>query len=103
MLFVETTIFTRQLPNYLEDEEYQELQEFLMEKPDAGKIIQNTGGLRKLRWAANSHGKRGGVRIIYYWQKTDDQIYLMTIYAKNEAADLSVKEKKALKQILEDW
>ncbi len=102
MIFIETTIFTKQLPNYFEDDEYRELQKFLMEKPDAGKIIQGSGGLRKLRWAANNHGKRGGARIIYYWQKTEDQIYLMTLYAKNEASDLSAKEKKALKQILED-
>jgi mRNA-degrading endonuclease RelE of RelBE toxin-antitoxin system len=103
MLFIETLLFTKQVTAYLSDDKYRELQSFLMEKPDAGDLIQGTGGLRKLRWGAGSKGKRGGVRIIYYWQMPDDQIYLMTLYAKNEMADLSAKEKKALKQIVEGW
>ena len=102
MIFVETALFTRLVDDYLNDDEYRKLQDFLLKKPDAGKIISGTGGLRKLRWAANNHGKRGGVRIIYYWNVAD-HIYLMTLYAKNEASDLSAREKKALKQMLEDW
>jgi hypothetical protein len=87
----------------LDDDEYQELQEFLMEQPDAGDLIQGTGGLCKLRWSSGTKGKRGGVRVIYYWQISKDQIYFFTLYAKNEMADLSAKEKKALKLMLEDW
>jgi hypothetical protein len=103
MIFIETTLFTKQLNSYLTDEQYRNLQGFLLEQPDAGKTIQGTGGLRKLRWSANSHGKRGGVRIIYYWKVSEEHIYLMALYAKNEVSDLSAKEKKALKQMLEDW
>lgn len=69
MIFVETLLFTKQLADYLLDDEYRELQESLLEKPDAGDIIQGTGGLRKLRWNRGNKGKRSGTRIIYYWKK----------------------------------
>jgi mRNA-degrading endonuclease RelE of RelBE toxin-antitoxin system len=103
MIFIETILFTKLVAEYLSDDEYRELQVFLMDHPDVGKLIQGTGGLRKLRWNSGNKGKRGGVRIIYYWQVAVDQIYLMTLYAKNEVSDLTTKEKKALKQILERW
>jgi mRNA-degrading endonuclease RelE of RelBE toxin-antitoxin system len=103
MIFIETQIFTKQISAYLSDDDYSELQNFLSGAPDAGDLIQGTGGLRKLRWKSGGKGKRGGVRIIYYWQVAKDQIYLMTLYAKNEMADLSAKEKKLLKQMVERW
>ncbi|MCC2666853.1 MAG: hypothetical protein K0R24_1889 [Gammaproteobacteria bacterium] len=103
MIFIETLLFTKQLPDYLEDEDYRELQEFLIEQPDAGDLIQGTGGLRKLRWTLDNKGKRSGIRIIYYWQVSKNQIYFFTLYAKNEMSNLSAKEKKALKLMLEDW
>lgn len=103
MVFIETALFTKHLPDYLDDDEYSKLQGFLMEQPDAGNLIQGTSGLRKLRWSLDSRGKRGGVRVIYYWHIGDDQIYFFTLYAKNEMSDLSAKEKKALKQMLEGW
>ena len=103
MLFIETTVFTKELPGYFADEEYRQLQEFLIERPEAGAIIPGTNGLRKLRWSLNKQGKRGGVRVIYYWQLAADQIYLLTLYAKNEMSDLSPKEKKVLRQMVAGW
>ena len=103
MILIETTLFTKLLPDYLTDDQYSELQNHIIEKPDAGVVIQDTGGLRKLRWSLNSKGKRGGVRIIYYWQGSDDHIYLMTLYEKNEIENLSVREKRTLKKILAKW
>jgi hypothetical protein len=103
MVFIEALLFTRYLPDYLEDDEYRELQNFLMRQPDAGDLIQGTGGLRKLRWSLDNKGKRGGIRVIYYWHVGDDQIYFFTLFGKNETSDLSAKEKKALKQMLEGW
>lgn len=103
MIFIESILFTKYLDDYLEDEEYQVLQEFLIETPDAGVLIPGTGGLRKLRWSLENKGKRGGIRIIYYWQVSNEQIYFFTLYAKNEISDLTAKEKKALKQMLEGW
>jgi len=87
----------------LKDDEYRELQNYLIEQPEAGDLIQGTGGLRKLRWSLDKKGKRGGIRIIYYIKLADDQIYFFTLYAKNEVSDLSASEKKQLKSMLENW
>ena len=103
MLFVETRIFTRFLPDYLSDEEYKDFQAYLAVNPEAGDIMQRTGGLRKVRWKSKGKGKRSGVRIIYYFHATVDRIYLLTVYAKNEVTDLSPDECKALRKLVEEW
>ena len=103
MVFVEASVFSKSLSDYMSDHEYSGFQSYLIANPKAGDLIQGTGGLRKVRWAAKNKGKRGGVRIIYYWQASEEQIYLLTIYAKNEAEDLSADQKKALKQLVERW
>lgn len=71
--------------------------------PEAGDIIPGTGGFRKLRWAARRRGKgkRGGLRVIYYYLVADTQIWFMSVYDKDEAADLSGKEKRVLKAAIE--
>ena len=103
MIFVETSLFTKLLGDYMDDDEYKRFQGYLMENPEIGDIITGTGGLRKIRWSLDNKGKRGGIRIIYYWQASVDQLYLLTLYAKNEMADLSSNEKKALRQMIERW
>ncbi len=100
MIFIETSLFSRVLPEYLSDEEFRGLQGYLMERPDAGVIIQRSGGIRKLRWAAGGKGKSGGVRVIYYWFKADDQIVLLTLYGKSEKADLSAAELKQIVKLI---
>jgi hypothetical protein len=84
MVFIETTIFTKHVGRYLTDDEYLGLQMFLLERPDAGHIIRGTGGVRKLRWAVAGKGKSSGVRIIYYWHVSRDNIWMLTIYSKSE-------------------
>ena len=66
MVFIETSVFTRQVQELLTDEEYRQLQIVLLVHPDVGDLIQGSGGLRKMRWSAKGHGKRGGSRVIYY-------------------------------------
>jgi hypothetical protein len=102
--FIETPLFTQFLGGYLEDDEYQRLQLFLTLDPEAGDIIPGTGGCRKLRWAdrRRGKGKRGGLRVIYYHLVQDMQIWLLTLYDKDEAVDLSVKEKRLLKTAIEE-
>lgn len=102
MVFIETSLFSKYRSSYLNDEDYRSLQDYLIQQPAAGTLIQNTGGLRKLRWNMGNKGKRGGVRIIYYFELKKSHIYLMTLYSKNEMTDLSAKEKKLLKQLLEE-
>jgi hypothetical protein len=103
MEFVETPAFTRNVSGYLTDDEYARLQRWLAENPDAGALMPGTGGFRKLRWAHPERGKgrRGGLRIIYCLFLADQQIWLMTLYDKNEASDLTPPQKKALRTALE--
>lgn len=103
MVFIETSLFAKYRSNYLNDEAYREFQNFLMQQPEAGNVIQGTGGLRKLRWNFGNKGKRGGIRIVYYFEIKKNHIYLMTVYSKNEMVDLSAQEKKLLKQLLQAW
>ncbi len=103
MEFIETPAFTRRVRSYLNDDSYSELQNSLDANPDLGDLMPGTGGFRKIRWAdaRRSKGRRGGLRIIYYYFRSDHQIWLMTLYDKGEAADLTAKEKKALKAAIE--
>jgi hypothetical protein len=103
MEFIEAPAFTRYLSDYLDDDEYRALQKQLGLGPDVGDLIPGTGGFRKILWADKRRGKgrRGGLRVIYYHFAVDHQIWLMTLYGKSEAADLTPKEKKALKAAIE--
>ena len=84
MVFIETSLFTKLIGQYLTDEEYAGLQSFLMAHPAVGKVVPGSGGVRKMRWAGSGRGKRGGIRVIYYWKARDDEIWMLTIYGKNE-------------------
>jgi mRNA-degrading endonuclease RelE of RelBE toxin-antitoxin system len=103
ILFIESSLFTKQLSDYLSDDSYAELQAFLCRQPDAGNLIRGSGGLRKLRWRASGRGKRGGLRMIYYWRVDRDRIYCLTLYTKNEAEDLSASEIRMLHALVERW
>lgn len=102
MVIVETSIFTRRVLQLLADEEYRRLQAALVNRPQAGAIIRGSGGLRKVRWAGSGRGKRGGVRIIYYWAAEQAQLLMLFIFAKNERDDLSPDQLKILRTIVED-
>lgn len=98
MEIVETPIFTKKIKDFLSDDEYSELQRALMLNPKAGLVIPGCGGLRKLRWNLPKRGKRGGLRIIYYWYREDEAIYMVFIYAKSEQGDLTREQMKILKE-----
>jgi mRNA-degrading endonuclease RelE of RelBE toxin-antitoxin system len=101
MVIIETTIFTRQVQALLADEEYRHLQTVLVIRPDAGDLIPGSGSLRKVRWGAQGRGKRGGVRVIYYWAVQQNRILMVLMYAKNEQDDLSPDQLKVLKRLVE--
>ena len=102
-LFVEAPAFSRYREDYLDDEGFNELQQALAGNPEEGDLIPGTGGIRKLRWkdSRRGKGKRGGLRIIYYCFLSDEEIWLLTLYGKDEAADLSKDEKSQLRRALE--
>jgi hypothetical protein len=101
-LFVELPAFERNRSEYLTDEAFRGLQNEMLKEPEAGDVITGTGGLRKLRHGdvKRGKGKRGGLRIIYYWWEPKKQFWLFTIYDKDELNDLSPKEKAMLKTLL---
>jgi hypothetical protein len=101
-VFVELPAFARNCAAYLDDNSYLALQNLLMTHPDAGDLIPDAGGLRKIRFgdARRGKGKRGGLRVIYYWWLESFQFWLFTIYDKNEMTDLTPRERRALKAML---
>jgi hypothetical protein len=101
MVIIETPIFTKRLSGIMTEEEYRLLQMHLLNKPDAGKVIKGSGGLRKLRWSAKGHGKSGGIRIIYYWFVAQDKILLLFPFAKNKWTDLTSEQLQQLRKIIE--
>lgn len=103
LIFIETDIFTEDVKALLSDDEYAEFQSYLAENPLIGDVIQQTGGLRKVRWSAKGKGKRGGVRVIYYYVLPDSQIRLLLIYQKGKQDDLTPEQKKILRQLNERW
>ncbi len=99
VLFIETTLFTKLIYSYLTDEEYAALQYMLAIHPEIGDVVPGSGGVRKLRWGASGRGKRGGLRTIYYWKTHEDEIWLLTLYAKNEESTIPAH---VLKRIAEE-
>lgn len=99
MEFIETSIFTRLLYTYLTEDEYVGLQGFFVKYPEAGNIVSGSGGVRKLRWGLRGKGKRGGVRVVYYFKQQDDEIWLLTIYGKSDTENIPAH---ILKQIAEE-
>ena len=102
MLFVETPIFTSEIQSLLPDEFYRNLQGDLAIRPDAGNIITGSGGLRKIRFGLKGIGKRGGLRIIYYWDPPDT-IYMLFAYKKSEQEDLTKSQIKILNKLVQEY
>jgi len=102
MVIIETSIFTKQVQKLLSEDEYRELQYALVERPAMGQLIVGSGGLRKIRWRSQGRGKRGGVRIIYYWAVSSHQLLMLLIYPKSRQADLTAEQIRILKSIIEE-
>jgi hypothetical protein len=102
--FVELPPFQRVRQDYLTDDAYRQLQQELLAQPEAGDVIKGTGGLRKLRQpdSRRGKGKRGGLRVIYYWWLGGDQFWLFTVYDKDDADDLTPDQRQVLKQLLKN-
>lgn len=88
MKFIESPAFTNHVYDYLSEDEYHSLQIYLLQSPESGKVVPQSGGVRKLRWSVAGRGKSGGVRVIYYFKKQDDEIWLLTIYSKSEIENI---------------
>lgn len=103
MIFVETHAFTKQIKAIMSDEEYQALQKHLARHPEAGAVMEGTGGLRKIRVAHGGRGKSGGTRVIYYYFASASQIAMIFAYPKNVQGALTAEQKKMLRAVVENW
>jgi|SRR3990172_12493835 len=102
MVIKETSVFTRQVGDLLDHESYRLLQLRLVADPEAGQRIPGTGGLRKIRWQGSGRGKRGGVRVIYYWAARDAVVLMLLMYGKNDRDDLTAAQKKVLAALVRE-
>ena len=101
-VFVELPPFERFRADYLDDESFLRLQRLLMLNPEAGGLIPGSGGLRKLRFGdeLRGKGKRGGLRVIYYWWDAGGQFWLFTIYNKDEMSDLTKAQRETMREMI---
>lgn len=102
MIIVETRIFTRLICELLSDEEYRGLQLALVLRPNQGALIRGASGLRKVRWAKEGSGKRGGLRVFYYWDKRAERLYMIYVIEKARQADLTAAQAKELGGIVRE-
>jgi len=102
VIFIETSVFTSEIRRLLPDDRYKMLQTALMLRPEAGDLIHESGGLRKIRWSLPGQGKRGALRVIYYWDPPN-VIYMLLPYKKNEREDLTPEQLRVLRTLVKEW
>ena len=102
MRFVETPVFSKEVRDQLTDEEYRALQLALVFRPEQGAVIPGSGGLRKLRWGPGGRGKRGGLRVIYYWAAEEEIFYMLFVYPKNVQEDLTPTQLRMLSRLVRE-
>ena len=102
MVIKETSIFTKQVTKLLDAQSYRLLQLQLVADPAAGDLIKRSGGLRKIRWQGSGRGKRGGVRVIYYWATEYDVLLMLLMYPKNEQEDLTADQLRILAALVKE-
>lgn len=100
MIFLETPVFTRQIKDLVDDDDYRLLQARMIANPAVGDLIPRSGGLRKVRLGVEGRGKRGGARVIYYWVTAKSQIYMLLAYAKNVQDDLTEEQLRMLRALV---
>ncbi len=102
MRFIETPIFTRAIVELVDDEQYGSLQLALLQRPDLGRVIRGSGGIRKMRWSLPGRGKRGGIRVLYFWHQPTETFYMLYAFPKNVQEDLTPKQLRALARLVRE-
>jgi hypothetical protein len=102
MGFIEAAVFTKAIDDLLDAEEFRVLQLALLARPNLGAVIPGTVRLRKMRWSRPGSGKRGGMRVIYYWDMLSDTFYLLYVYPKSARDDLTPKQLRVLSRLVRE-
>jgi mRNA-degrading endonuclease RelE of RelBE toxin-antitoxin system len=102
MRIIETPVFTKAIDRLLDVDEYLALQATMLARPNLGPVIRGTVGLRKMRWSRSGSGKRGGLRVIYYWDMPTDTFYLLYVYPKSARDDLTATQLRTLSQLVSE-
>ncbi|MGA9625705.1 MAG: hypothetical protein WBL65_03990 [Bryobacteraceae bacterium] len=100
-VFIESAAFDRVRACYLDDDEYGDLQQFMMQNPEVGAIVRGSGGVRKLRWPRESAGKRGGLRVIYFVRYHPNEFWMLALYAKAKQENAPAHILRRLKEEFE--
>jgi len=95
-----TSAYERAVRKLLSENARREMEAAIIAKPEAGPVVQGTGGIRKLRWAGSGRGRRGGIRTIYFWHVGPEAVYMLTAYAKADRDDLTAADRKALARLV---
>ena len=99
--FIESTLFTKMVYDYLSESDYIAFQQYLLEQPEAGDLVKGSGGVRKVGWGRDGTGKSGGVRVCYYARNAAGQILLLVIYAKSVRTSIPGAVLKQIKDLLD--
>lgn len=102
MKFIETPVFTRAITELMNDEQYRSVQLALLLQPKLGSVIRRSGGLRKLRGSLPGVGKRGGLRLIYFWDEPSETFYMLFAYRKNAQEDLTAQQLRLLARLVRE-
>lgn len=100
-MFIESAAFDRVRARYLDDNEYSELPQFMMQNPEAGAMVRGSGGVRKLPWRREGAGKRGGLRVIYFARYQPNEFWMLALYAKAKQENAPAHILKRLKEAFE--
>lgn len=102
MVIIETSVFTKLICKLLPDEDLRRLQLALMLRPEQGPLAPGGAGLRKIRWSQAGRGKRGGLRILYYWDGAADRLYMLYVYEKSKTSDLTQEQVRTLAKVIRE-
>lgn len=103
MVFYETPVFIKLIDKFLSDDERFALLNTLLKNPDSGDLVPRGGGIRKVRFALKGKGKSGGLRVVYAWSKTREQIIFFVAFPKSEKSDLTQDEIKMFAKEAKLW
>ena len=98
---IETLLFQKQWPNYWTEEERGEFAAYIAANSEAGDVVPGSGGIRKVRWRRAGSGKSGGVRVIYFVRTLEEELVLLTLYAKSTTDNLTGATLKEIRRVLE--